>query len=342
MFKLDTIIRENIRRLKPYSSASDEFTGKGIMLDANENPYGDFNRYPDPYQKELKTAVVNLKQVNANNIFVANGSDELIDLLFLIFCKPGIDKAMTFSPTYGMYDVSADINDVELIKVMLDNNFDICLDKVKPVLEDDKLKLIFICYPNNPTGNCFDREKIEYILNNTKAVVVIDEAYIDFSNESSFVEVINKYPNLVVSQTMSKAWGLASARIGFGFADDNIIQLLNKVKAPYNVSGLSQLKALETISDIGKFNENIDLILEEKSRLKDVLSVLDIVKKVYPSEANFWLVKFYNADNVYKELLEYNIVVRDRSSIITDSLRISIGTTEENSILIEELKKLNR
>ena len=241
-----------------------------------------------------------------------------------------------------MYDVSADINDVELIKVMLDNNFDICLDKVKPVLEDDKLKLIFICYPNNPTGNCFDREKIEYILNNTKAVVVIDEAYIDFSNESSFVEVINKYPNLVVSQTMSKAWGLASARIGFGFADDNIIQLLNKVKAPYNVSGLSQLKALETISDIGKFNENIDLILEEKSRLKDVLSVLDIVKKVYPSEANFWLVKFYNADNVYKELLEYNIVVRDRSSIITDSLRISIGTTEENSILIEELKKLNR
>jgi len=341
MFELNNIVRKNILSLKPYSSARDEFSGtEGIFLDANENPYGTYNRYPDPYQLELKSLVAKEKGIELTNIFVGNGSDEVIDLLFRIFCQPGTDKALTFSPTYGMYEVSAAINDVMIIKVPLNQNLDIESDAISPYLNDEHLKLICICSPNNPTGNTFSKPVIEEILTNFNSIVLVDEAYIDFSKEESLICMIEKYPNLVVSQTMSKAWGLAAARVGFAYANAAVIKLMNKVKPPYNISGPNQKNALITLENREQYEKNLRSILIEKALLKKALESIQIVLKVFPSEANFFLVRFENADFIYNKLVEEKIIVRNRNTVVENCIRITVGTSRENQKLIEELKKI--
>jgi histidinol-phosphate aminotransferase len=341
MFELDKITRPNIRALQPYSSARDEFSGTdGIFLDANENPYGDLNRYPDPYQRELKQMISGIKNVEEKNVFIGNGSDEIIDLLFRIFCNPGKDKALTFSPTYGMYDVAAGINDVELIKIGLNQDFDIDFDLVEPYLSDPELKLILLCSPNNPTGNCLNQATIEKILSSFNGIVLIDEAYIDFSDRPSFLNQIDSYPNLLVSQTMSKAYGLAAARVGVAYSNTSIIALLNKVKPPYNVSALNQKAALDSLNKKEEYERNIERILSEKKKLQVALEKLDLVKKIYPSEANFFLVETDNADGVYNTLVEEQIIVRNRNRVLRNCIRITVGSAEENKALIEALKRI--
>jgi histidinol-phosphate aminotransferase len=341
MFDLSNITRANIRALKPYSSARNEFSSAtGIFLDANENPYGDLNRYPDPYQRELKQVISEYNNLDSKNIFVGNGSDEIIDLLFRIFCTPSEDKVLTFAPTYGMYDVVAEINDVEMIKVDLNYEFDIDYESVETFLSDPNLKIILICSPNNPTGNCLNSESIEKILKSFNGIVLVDEAYIDFSDSTSFINLIAEYPNLIVSQTMSKAWGLASARVGLAFASSNIIDLLNKVKPPYNVSGLNQHAAINAIKNYDSFLENKQRILEEKDKIYSSLETLDIVKKIYPSEANFFLVEMEDADQVYEMLVNQKIIVRNRNKVVRNCIRITVGTAEENQLLIQALKSV--
>ena len=341
MIKLKNIVRPNIWELKPYSSARDEFSGKeGIFLDANENPFGKLNRYPDPYQKELKEKLAELKGVNTKNIFVGNGSDEVIDLAFRIFCNPGFDKALTFSPTYGMYDVSANINNVELIKLPLNQSFQIDLEKVKPYLSDSSIKLIFICSPNNPTGNLMNRSDVEFIINNFNGIVILDEAYIDFAKGESSINLINQYNNIIVSQTFSKAWGLAAARVGVAYANPEIISLYNKVKPPYNISELNQKAALKALNNMDKFQQNVATILNEKEQLKKALQQLDLIKKIYPSDANFLLVEVENADEVYTVLVNQKIITRNRNKQVNNCIRISVGTPKENNELITVLKNI--
>lgn len=340
---LEKLVRSNIKSLKPYSSARDEFSGtEGVFLDANENPYGDSNRYPDPYQKNLKAKLSKLKKVAVEHIFVGNGSDEIIDLAFRIFCDPGMGKALTFSPTYGMYDVSAAINDVQLIKVPLLDDFQIDSDELTPYLQDDQLKLIFICSPNNPTGNSFNKSDIIDILNKFKGLVIIDEAYIDFSQEASWVELFDHYPNLLVSQTFSKAWGLAAARVGVAYAQKDIIDIFNKVKPPYNVSGPNQNAAIKALSDTANFEQNVQLILDEKTKMVEALEQISLVKKVYPSDANFLLIEVVGADQLYQELVDNKVIVRNRNSLVNNCIRVSIGNQEENEKLIVALKSLTR
>lgn len=339
MFDINNLTRANIRRLKPYSSARDEFSGlDGIFLDANENPYGTLNRYPDPYQRELKKAINDKREVESRNIFVGNGSDEIIDLLFRIFCNPSKDKALTFSPTYGMYDVAADINDVELIKIQLNNVFDIDFPSIVDRISDPNLKLILICSPNNPSGNCLDFDAIERILKSFNGIVLIDEAYIDFSESKSFTDSIDRYPNLIVSQTMSKAWGLAAARVGLAFANSQIIDLLNKVKPPYNVSQLNQDAAIQVFKRNNEFLESKKRILDAKDQLYSSLEQLDIIKKIYPSETNFFLVEVENANQVYDSLVKQKIIVRNRNNVVRNCIRITVGTPEQNQLLIQALK----
>jgi histidinol-phosphate aminotransferase len=340
MFSLKSIVRKNILNLKGYSSARDEYSGvANVFLDANENPFGKLNRYPDPQQKELKESLGNLKNINTENIFIGNGSDEVIDLAFRIFCNPGEDKALTFSPTYGMYDVSADINNIDLVKIPLTDNFQINLKEVTPYLSDKNLKIIFICSPNNPTGNTIKTSDIENILNNFNGIVIIDEAYIDFSSAESWNTKIEQYPNLIVSQTFSKAWGLAAARVGVAYTNKNIISLFNKIKPPYNVSSLNQKAAINSLNNFELFEKNKKLILQEKKLLSETLKKLDIVKKVYPSDANFILIEVSNADNIYDKLVSKKIIIRNRNKVIDNCLRITIGSPEENKKLINELKK---
>jgi len=341
MFELKNIVRKNILDLKAYSSARDEFKGKaGIFLDANENPYGHLNRYPDPNQSELKTALSELKKVDTKNIFIGNGSDEAIDLVYRIFCEPGVDKALTFSPTYGMYEVSAGINNIELIKIPLDDNFQIDTKKIEGYLNDYTLKLIFICSPNNPTGNVMDKSAIRFISNNFNGIVVVDEAYSDFSSHDSLVKDISKHPNLIVCQTFSKAWGLASARVGVAYANEAIIQLFSKVKPPYNVSSLNQQAALEALGNLDEFEMRNKLIISSKSKLIKVLEELPLIEKIYPSDANFILVKVADADKVYNDLIDKKIIVRNRHKLVENCIRISIGKPQESLKLIEELKKM--
>jgi histidinol-phosphate aminotransferase len=341
MIDITKIVRPNILELKPYSSARDEFTGdEGIFLDANENPFGTLNRYPDPYQKEIKQKLAVLKAVKTNNIFVGNGSDEVIDLAFRIFCNPGIDKAMTFSPTYGMYDVSAAINNVELLKLPLNPAFQIDLEQLKPYFEDARVKLIFICSPNNPTGNLIHQNDIEFILRNFNGIVIIDEAYIDFAKADSLIRLTQQYNNLIISQTFSKALGLAAARVGTAYANEEIIRFYNKVKPPYNVSALNQQAAIHVLENIEVYQEDLKLILEEKERLITELQELHLVKKIYPSDANFLLVEVDNADELYTRLVRQKIITRNRSTQVANCLRITVGTTEENKALIEALTSL--
>ena len=335
------LVRKNILNLQPYSSARDEFKGEnGIFLDANENPFGKLNRYPDPTQRKIKERLSELNQISTENIFLGNGSDEVIDLAFRIFCEPKKDKILTFSPTYGMYEVSANINDVELINVELNEDFQIDLESLKPYLNDENLKIIFICSPNNPTGNSI--KNIKYILENFNGIVFIDEAYIDFSPEESFRNQIKNYPNLIVSQTFSKAWGMASVRVGIAYASEEIIKFYNKVKPPYNISQLNQDAILNTLNDekINQVSENIKIILEEKKSLIQNLKKLNLVKTIFPSDANFVLIEVDNANSVYQELVNQNVIIRNRNSVIKNCLRITVGSPDENKKLIETLQTL--
>ena len=339
---IKNLVRKNILNLKPYSSARDEFEGEnGIFLDANENPFGGLNRYPDPYQRKVKERLSELNQISTENIFLGNGSDEVIDLAFRIFCEPKKDKVLTFSPTYGMYEVSANINDVELINVELNKDFQIDLENLKPYFNDENLKIIFICSPNNPTGNSI--KNIKYILENFNGIVFIDEAYIDFSPEESFRNQIKNYPNLIVSQTFSKAWGMASVRVGIAYASEEIIKFYNKVKPPYNISQLNQAAILNTLNDenINQVSENIKIILEEKKSLIQNLEKLDLVKKIFPSDANFILISVDNANLVYQELVNQNVIIRNRNSVIKNCLRITVGSPDENKKLIETLQNID-
>ena len=342
MNSIKNLVRPNILKLNPYSSARDEFSGKkGVFLDANENPYGELNRYPDPYQNALKNKLADFKKVKPSNIFIGNGSDEIIDLAFRIFCSPGYDKALTFSPTYGMYEVSASINNIELIKVPFKEDFQLDLENLKSCFKNPTIKLLFICSPNNPTGNCLAKADIEFVLQNFKGIVIIDEAYIDFAQTNSALELIDKYENLIVSQTFSKAWGLASARVGIAYANEEIISLFNKVKPPYNVSALNQKATIEALDDFESFEQNLKSILKEKERLESEIRKFNYVKKIYPSDANFLLLKVKDANGLYQELVSLNIIIRNRNSILPNCLRITVGTPEENNKLLNALKKLS-
>lgn len=337
--EINTLVRNNILSLKPYSSARDEFSGSdGVFLDANENPFGELNRYPDPHQKALKLKLSEIKSVPASNIFVGNGSDEVIDLTFRIFCNPAKDKALTFTPTYGMYEVSAEINEVELIKVPLTAEFQIDFDALGKYLPDENLKLIFICSPNNPTANSLDN--IEKVLQKFNGIVIVDEAYIDFSKATSFLTKIDQYPNLIVMQTFSKAWGLAAARVGMAYSNDLIISLYNKVKPPYNVSEPNQKAAMKALDDVYSFKERKSIILEQRAWLQNQLDGLPVVIRIYPSDANFLLVEMTEANRIYNELVNQKVITRNRHSVVQNCIRITVGSPHENQILIKALKKI--
>lgn len=341
MIDLNKLVRPSILGLKPYSSARDEFTGKeGVFLDANENPFGILNRYPDPHQKELKEKLATLKRVKAENIFIGNGSDEVIDLAFRVFCEPNKNKALAFSPTYGMYEVSAAINNVELLNTPLNQDFQLNIAEIESFLMDDELKIIFICSPNNPTGNLISQASIEFVLTNFKGVVIIDEAYIDFANANSMIQLIDKFPNLIVSQTFSKAWGLAGARVGVAYAQPEIIAFLNKVKPPYNVSELNQKAAIDALNNLEVFETNRKLILSERERVATELLIQKGVLTIYPSDANFLLIEVENPDFIYNELVKRQVIVRNRNKQIKGTLRISIGTPEENTRFLSSLNEI--
>jgi histidinol-phosphate aminotransferase len=341
MSDINKLVRENVIRLTPYSCARDEFKGKtGIFMDANENPFGKLNRYPDPYQKELKTAISKIKGIDEEKIFLGNGSDEIIDLCFRIFCNPGVDKVLIFSPTYGMYAVSASVNDIEVMNVPLNGSFQIDLKKAQPLFSDKKLKLIFICSPNNPTANSMNYDDVEYVISRFKGIVLVDEAYIDFSAKPSFIKLVGKYPNLVIMQTFSKAFGLAAVRIGIAFSNPQIINYFNKVKPPYNISAINQKAVLKKLTQINQLRNQIQKIKNERVRLSAILSKMKIIEKVYPSDANFLLVKVKNADYIYNALVNKNIIIRNRSRVIDNCLRITIGKRVENDKLIKALNEL--
>lgn len=343
MTDIDKLVRNNVRNLAPYSSARDEFSGKeGIFLDANENPYGNLNRYPDPYQRELKSAISKIKGIPEEKIFLGNGSDEVIDLCFRIFCNPGTDKALTFSPTYGMYEVSAAINDIKIIKVPLNGSFQIDMPVVLPLLDDETLKLIFICSPNNPTGNCFNRADIEKIISTFHGIVVIDEAYIDFTEKPSFTPLTSAYSNLIVMQTLSKAMGLAAVRIGMAITNTGIIKYFNKIKPPYNVSTVNQRAALKMLETKGENKRQINLIIRERDRLSAKLLDLKITKKIFPTDANFILVEVTDATGIYSSLVEKNIIVRNRTSVVNNCLRITVGKPLENNALVSALNSFEQ
>ena len=340
--KVQQFLRKNIQALAPYSSARDEYSGKeGIFLDANENPFGVYNRYPDPYQPALKEKLAQIKNTSADQIFIGNGSDEAIDLAFRIFCEPGQDKALTFVPTYGMYEVSANINDVELIKLPLNEEFQIDRNLLQPFFSDKNLKLIFICSPNNPTGNLLRTGDIEFILKNFNGIVLIDEAYIDFCDQPSFIQKINEYPNLIVIQTLSKAWGLAGIRLGIGYMNEEILSYFNRVKAPYNISTVNQQTALDILNKEQDYRQKVKDILAEKEQLIQNLSGVKGILTIYPSDANFLLVEVENADELYEKLIARKIIIRNRNSVIKNCVRISVGTSGENEQLLNALKEFS-
>jgi histidinol-phosphate aminotransferase len=348
MFNLDNLIRENVKKLTPYSSARDDFKGEAkIFLDANENSLGSpllkwYNRYPDPHQVKVKEKLSEIKRVPVENIFLGNGSDECIDILQRAFCEPGIDNIIICPPTYGMYEVCANINNVPVKKVKLTPAFQLDLEAIEKAI-DENTKMIFLCSPNNPTANSLNHEDIEAILNNYFGLVVIDEAYINFSRQKSFSTQLNEYPNLVVMQTLSKAWGLAALRLGITLASEEIIAVMNKIKPPYNINQASQELVLEALNEVEQVNEMIKEIVKEREVLTEALVNLSFVEKVYPSDANFLLVKMNDPVSVYKKLLEQGIVVRDRSKVelCEGCLRITVGTAEENQTLLYALATIS-
>ena len=344
---LENLIRENIKRLTPYSSARKEFSGAAqIFLDANENSFGsplekNYNRYPDPLQLKIKEKIAAINNVEPSEIFIGNGSDEAIDLLFRIFCEPKKDNILICPPTYGMYEVSAEINDVSIKKINLTENFQLDLPAIENAV-DANTKLLFICSPNNPTGNSFAREDILNLARNFAGIVVVDEAYIHFSRETSLINEINNFPNLVVLQTFSKAWGLAGLRVGLAFAEAKIIALFNKVKPPYNISEIAQEAILDALQNTGNVNGTIEKIVSEREKLIENLREYAFVEKIYPSDANFVLVKTTDAEMIYKFLLDKKIVVRNRNNVelCAGCLRITVGTPEENENLVQALRKI--
>ena len=341
MNKLKSIVRDNILQLSPYSSAREEYSSsKEILLDANENPYGLLNRYPDPFQNKLRASLSKMKKISKASIFIGNGSDQIIDLAFRVFCNPGIDKALTFIPTYGMYQVSADINNVELIKLALNKDFQIKKQGLKALLKNPSIKLLFLCSPNNPTGNCINKEDILFLAENFSGIVVIDEAYIDFSSRPSAIQLINSFHNLIVVQTLSKAWGLAGARIGIAYSNPELIGLFNKIKPPYNVSELNQRAACEALAKKRDYINQKRAILNEKEKLVNQLDEIDEVIKVFPSETNFLLVQFKNPKKIVRRLQKNRIIVRDRTKEIEGCLRITVGTAKENKLLVNKLKQI--
>lgn len=343
MNDITTLVRDNVKSLIPYSCARDEFQGReGIFMDANENPYGDLNRYPDPYQKELKEVISRVKGISAERIFLGNGSDEIIDLCFRVFCNPGTDKAITFHPSYGMYEVSAAVNDAEIIKIPLNGNFQIPMKSVEPYFKDERVKLIFICSPNNPTGNCINPSDIEFIIRNFKGVVVLDEAYNDFSDNPSFAAMTSDFENLIVMQTFSKAFGLASARVGMMFADKPVIHYFNKMKPPYNISTLNQKSALKKLGMQDEVRDQVRKIIKERERLKHNLEKISVVRKIWPSDSNFLLVEVDDADRIYNILVDNKIIIRNRNKLVKDCVRITVGTRYENNRLITILKNLSQ
>lgn len=344
-FDLNKIIRPTIKELKPYSSARDEFTGKAeVYLDANENPFETgLNRYPDPFQKNLKNKISKIKNIAQDSIFLGNGSDEVIDLIFRAFCEPGKDEVIVLPPTYGMYQVSADINNIKTKKVSLTKDFEIDESNVFKHINKNT-KIIWICSPNNPSGNTMDPVVIKNILNSFSGIVVIDEAYIDFSDSQSWIDFLDFHPNLFILQTLSKAWGLAGLRLGMGFGSKKIISILNKIKPPYNINSLTQEKALEALAYLEEKNEAVDMILDEKIKLIENLKLLEAVKNIYRSDTNFILVKINNATNIYNQLVKRSIIVRNRSnvSLCEDCLRITVGDSIENKRLFDAIKEITR
>jgi histidinol-phosphate aminotransferase len=344
-FNLQNIVRQHILSLAPYSSARDEYTGKeGIFLDANENPFGsatpeNWNRYPDPYQWEIKEKIAPMKGCRPTQIFLGNGSDEPIDLIIRLTCEPKEDNIIILPPTYGMYEVSASVNNVQIQKNNLTPDYQLDTDKILASI-NPKTKLIFICSPNNPTGNIIDRTSILKIIENfQQGIVIIDEAYNDFSDEPTFIPELDKFPNVMVLQTFSKAWGLASLRLGMAFASEDLIKFLNKIKYPYNINGLTQKQLLENIGNIDFVKKSVETLVQNRINLSKELEKLDIVTKIFPSDANYLLVKFTEAKQVFDFLIENKTIVRDRSKVVLceDSLRISVGTETENELLISLL-----
>lgn len=348
MFKLENIVRQNVLQMKPYSSARDDFKGTAtVFIDANENNLGSlagehYNRYPDPHQHKLKSRIATIKGVDPKQIFLGNGSDECIDLLLRMVCQPGKDALLNLPPTYGMYEVSANLNEVHIDTVQLTADFQIPVKQVLASIKPET-KLIFICSPNNPTGNNIEPESIETILKNFDGLVVLDEAYIDFADTPSWTTRLDDYPNLVVLQTFSKAWGMAGLRLGMAFASVEIIELLDKIKPPYNINQATQELAQNALGNDEQLKYMIEETVQERELLEKALPALAAVEKVYPSDANFLLVKVTDAEALYKHLLNDGIVVRNRSNLpgCENCLRISVGTLEENQLLLQSIAEFN-
>ncbi|QNK77858.1 histidinol-phosphate transaminase [Winogradskyella sp. PAMC22761] len=344
-FNLNNLIRDNIKSIKPYSSARDEYkdiTDGMVFIDANENPFNtDVNRYPDPQQTNVKARLSELKRIPINKILLGNGSDEVLDLIFRAFCEPNRDKIITLPPTYGMYDVLANLNAVENIEIELQKDFQPNMDEILRAVQTHT-KLLFLCSPNNPTANSFDAKKIEELIRNFEGLVIIDEAYIDFSAEESWLSRLEEFPNLIITQTLSKAYGLAGIRLGICYASQEIIAVLNKIKPPYNINQLTQIKALERLNATLVVDNEVKSIILERGILNEALKTIDFVTEVYPSDANFILAKVDDANKRYQQLVEKGIVVRNRTNqpLCENCLRFSVGTKEENEKLIQTLKVL--
>jgi histidinol-phosphate aminotransferase len=346
-FNINNLVRENVKAMKPYSSARDEFedfdTADMIFLDANENPFENgVNRYPDPQQATVKSVLAQQNGVDKNQILLGNGSDEVLDLLFRAFCEPKIDNVITLPPTYGMYGVLANLNAIENREILLSEDFQPQLEVIMKAV-DKNTKMIFLCSPNNPTGNSFSEDSIQYLLDNFNGLVVIDEAYIDFSDKASWIQKIKDYPNLIITQTLSKAYGLAGIRLGICYASTAIIGVLNKIKPPYNVNELTQQRALHRLANPTKIKEEINSIIAQREQLLKVLNEVNFVTKIYPTEANFILIKVDNANQRYDELIAKGIVIRNRTTqpLCENTLRLTIGTEEENKKLMAALKTLD-
>lgn len=345
-FDINTLVRENVKSMKPYSSARDEFedfdTADMIFLDANENPFENgVNRYPDPQQSSVKVILAKQKKIKTNQILLGNGSDEVLDLLFRAFCEPKVDNVITLPPTYGMYSVLANLNAVENREVLLSTDFQPQIEKIIDAV-DENTKIIFLCSPNNPTGNSFSDENVAYLLKNFNGLVVIDEAYIDFSEKESWINELDEYPNLIITQTLSKAYGLAGIRLGICYASTEVISVLNKIKPPYNVNELTQKRALDRLDNQNIINSEIESIIVQREELLKVLLNVKFVEKIYPTEANFILIKVDDANKRYDELIAKGIVIRNRTTqpLCENTLRLTIGTEVENKKLIEALSSL--
>jgi histidinol-phosphate aminotransferase len=346
-FNINNLIRENIKSLKPYSSARDEYkdatTVEMIFLDANENPFENgVNRYPDPQQNDVKDVLSKIKNIDKKNILLGNGSDEVLDLIFRAFCEPKEDNVLTLPPTYGMYSVLANLNNIENRKVLLNTDFQ---PEVAAILNevDANSKILFLCSPNNPSGNSFTTEKVEYLLTNFKGLVVIDEAYIDFSEQESWLKRMEEFPNLVITQTLSKAYGMAGIRLGVCYASAEIIQVLNNIKPPYNINQLTQLRAINRLQNLEEVKNEISQLISERNYLKNELEIgYDFIEKVYPTDSNFLLIKVDDASKRYKQLIECGVVIRNRTNepLCENCLRISVGISEENQKLLRALKSI--